>query len=91
MHWTIVHSCGMSSTRHSRRVAAQGAARADAARSAEAEIASLATSLQEITGRIGRISSTLREAGDEELAVDLLAVQKSLEAAVRRLERRTRR
>lgn len=77
----------MPTSRHSMRVAAQRSVRAEVVRSADAEISSLASSLSDITGRLGSLVGSLRAAGDEERSGSLLAVEKSLETAIRRLDR----
>lgn len=52
-----------------------------------AELNSLASSLAEITARITAMADTAHRDGDEELALELFAVERSLSAALRRLTR----
>jgi hypothetical protein len=51
------------------------------------ELSSLTASLQELTDRITATAERARDAGDEELAQELFAVERGLTGALRRLRR----
>ncbi len=54
-----------------------------------AELSSLSSTLDELTRRVTGLAEHARDAGDEELAVELFAVERSLAGALRRLLRAT--
>jgi len=63
--------------------------RHDRAVTTRGELSSLSSTLDELTRRVTALAEGARDAGDEELAVELFAVERSLAGALRRLLRAT--
>ncbi len=55
--------------------------------SSAAEISSLTSTLQELHRRVTALSDSALERGDEDMAHELIAVERSLGGALRRLQR----
>jgi hypothetical protein len=54
---------------------------------ARAELSSLASSLAELTKRVSALAEQARDGGEEDLAAELFGVERSLNGALRRLDR----
>jgi hypothetical protein len=52
-----------------------------------AELSSIASSLDQMTRRVGRMAEAASAAGEETVAGDLFSVERALQGATRRLER----
>jgi len=54
-----------------------------------AELSSIASTLTELTRRLGSLAESARDSGEEDLAHDLFSVERSLAGALRRLAKAT--
>jgi len=54
------------------------------------QLASVATALDELTGRVTRLAEELTRAADEQAATELFEIERTLQQAARRLDRLVR-